>query len=153
MLTFAESCCAYAGISLFAAGFVCLFVPRHFRLGVVSMLTGDLFFALAIAFPKNITAIVLSLGISKSELAEKQVAGGVLLGMLLFALLYGLRLLQKKFFPAKPRQDKSSQPTDEKDSTTDDSPDNTLHGMIDRKLTNSLETADPKLFSKVVKKS
>ena len=48
-----ESFCAGAGVILFILGLISCFVPRHFRLGVITMCISNIFFVLAIAFPEE----------------------------------------------------------------------------------------------------
>ena len=50
MILAAESFFFYSGACLFVLGIITCFIPRHMRLGIVSMLIGDALFAAGIAF-------------------------------------------------------------------------------------------------------
>lgn len=85
-----ESFCGGVGVTLFVLGLITLFIPRHFRLGVVAMCCGNIFFVMAIAFPKKIAEFCQSLGFEATTLSEDFRYLGVLVGLLLAALLYFL---------------------------------------------------------------
>lgn len=103
-----ESLLAAAGWCLFGLGFICLFVPRHFRYGVCLMLTGDVFFALNLAFIKKTLAVMRSLGLEPDTWPQQLTAGGIVLAVLLaavwlvlFVKLWHLRPLWVKKSPAQ----------------------------------------------------
>ena len=91
MLVAAESFFAVFGIVFFVAGFLCCFVPRHFKFGVVTMLIGDLAFLLAIAFPKKMLHLLALFGLSPENFGSRLFfAGGTAgaAGLLLWYLLF-----------------------------------------------------------------
>lgn len=150
MLIFAESFFAWAGLILFLLGLCSVFIPRHFRLGVLTMLTGDVFFALAIVYPKRITDMLLSHGVSTATLSEKNNILGLVIGLLVFALFYALRLLLKKYFQPKAGNNKTA--ACDQNSKAKDDRKNSEGGVRRVELANNAKTADPKLFSSVGKK-
>ena len=62
------------GVTLLGLGLISIFVPRHFRLGVLIILLADLFFAIAIVFLKKAAELFVSMGASERFLSsiEKQ---------------------------------------------------------------------------------
>ena len=90
MLVASESLCAACGIVLFVLGLLCCFIPRHFKFGVLTLLLGDLFFACAIVFPRRILQFLKWWGFDPLTLEQRLITQGVIMGLLIFALCYGL---------------------------------------------------------------
>ncbi len=83
-----ESFCAGAGVILFILGLISCFVPRHFRLGVITMCISNIFFVLAIAFPKKISLYFLENGFQVETLNTDCRYWGVGCGLVLAAIFY-----------------------------------------------------------------
>ncbi|MCR5536823.1 MAG: hypothetical protein K6F05_05335 [Succinivibrio sp.] len=99
MLVASESLCAACGIVLFGLGLLCIFIPRHFKFGVLTLLLGDFFFVLAIAYPRRIYDFLTWWGFDHSYLEQPKLVAGGLCGLIIFALWYALfRLFTRVLF-------------------------------------------------------
>ncbi len=93
MLTAVETIFQALGIALFALGFITLFIPRHFRLGVIVMLLGDIAFASGVMFTRRIGRFFTDHGAGPDFMAGEHYAWGVIAAVLIYALCRGLSLL------------------------------------------------------------
>ena len=92
-----ESFCSSCGVSLFVLGFIAIFDPRHFKLGVIAMCLANIFFVMAIVYPKKISLFCENLGISPQCLSSDATFVGIGAGLLIAFLLYiSFRRLTKK---------------------------------------------------------
>lgn len=113
-----ESFLGSAGVLLFALGLVHCVLPHSFRQGVLLMLTGDAFFALAIAFPKKVLFLLQDFGAAEENLNSEQIFGGVVFGLVMAALWYAIFIYvlrytpfwRKKLKAVKAEQEESSAP-------------------------------------------
>ncbi|MBR1613196.1 MAG: hypothetical protein IJ671_06660 [Succinivibrio sp.] len=83
------------GVTLLGLGVISIFVPRHFRLGVLIILLADLFFAIAIVFPKKAAELFVSMGASERFLASEPLISSIIEGIVIYALIYVV------YFPVK----------------------------------------------------
>ena len=98
MILAAERFFLYSGACLFVLGIITCFIPRHMRLGIVSMLIGDAFFAAGIAFLVKSTDILKSLGLETDLFIEHNLAFAVVFSIVLYALMFAVFV---KFFKRK----------------------------------------------------
>lgn len=98
MILAAESFFFYSGACLFVLGIITCFIPRHMRLGIVSMLIGDALFAAGIAFLVKSTDILKSIGLETDLFIEHNLAFAVVFSIVLYALMFAVFV---KFFKRK----------------------------------------------------
>lgn len=98
MILAAESFFFYSGACLFVLGIITCFIPRHMRLGIVSMLIGDALFAAGIAFLVKSADILKSIGLETDLFIEHNLAFAVVFSIVLYALMFAVFV---KFFKRK----------------------------------------------------
>lgn len=76
----------YLGITLFALGFISLFVKRMWRLGIITLIVSDFPFAISVAYVKK--AILYMPFYIVSESISRFI--GIALGLIIFFLLFTL---------------------------------------------------------------
>ena len=92
-----ESFCSSSGVTLFLIGFIALFIPRHFKFGVINLCIADIFFVMAISYPKKISLFCENLGISLQSLTSEATFMGIGGGLIIALLVYlCVRALTKK---------------------------------------------------------
>ncbi len=92
-----ESFCSSCGVTLFLFGFIAIFIPRHFKLGVIAMSLANIFFVIAIVYPKKISLFCENLGFSSQSLSFNATFIGISAGLFSACLLYLIfRCLVKK---------------------------------------------------------
>ena len=85
-----ESLCAGCGAGLLLCGLACCCVPRCFRLGVILMCLGDVFFVLAVAYPRRLTAYLEEHGLARETLGQDYRWCGALAAVALSAAAFAL---------------------------------------------------------------
>ena len=98
MILAAERFFLYSGACLFVLGIITCFIPRHMRLGIVSMLIGDAFFAAGIAFLVKSTDILISLGLETDLFIKHNLIFAIVFSIVLYALMLAVFV---KFFKRK----------------------------------------------------
>ena len=98
MILAAESFFFYSGACLFVLGIITCFIPRHMRLGIVSMLIGDALFAAGIVFLVKSADILKSIGLETDLFIEHNLAFAVVFSIVLYALMFAVFV---KFFKRK----------------------------------------------------
>ena len=86
MILAAESFFFYSGACLFVLGIITCFIPRHMRLGIVSMLIGDALFAAGIAFLVKSTDILISLGLETDLFIQHNSIFAVVFSIILYVV-------------------------------------------------------------------
>ena len=98
MILAAERFFLYSGACLFVLGIITCFIPRHMRLGIVSMLIGDALFAAGIAFLVKSTDILISLGLETDLFIKHNLIFAIVFSIVLYALMLAVFV---KFFKRK----------------------------------------------------
>ena len=98
MILAAESFFFYSGACIFVLGIITCFIPRHMRLGIVSLLIGDALFAAGIAFLVKSADILKSIGLETDLFIEHNLAFAVVFSIVLYALMFAVFV---KFFKRK----------------------------------------------------
>lgn len=98
MILAAESFFFYSGACLFVLGIITCFIPRHMRLGIVSMLIGDALFAAGIAFLVKSTDILISLGLETDLFIQHNSIFAVVFSIILYVVMFAVFV---KFFKRK----------------------------------------------------
>ena len=133
MILAAESFFLYSGACLFVLGIITCFIPRHMRLGIVSMLIADALFAAGIAFLVKSTDILISLGLETDWFINHNQVFAIVFAIVLYALMFAVFV---KFFKRKKIVKAEKEDLDSKHSTSHKEP-----------------TADAALFANVGKEN
>lgn len=124
MILAAESFFFYSGACLFVLGIITCFIPRHMRLGIVSMLIGDALFAAGIAFLVKSTDILISLGLETDLFIQHNsifaVAFSIILYVVMFAVFMKFFKRKKKLIAEKDTESHENQNLSLKKETTAD---------------------------------
>ncbi|WP_281757687.1 hypothetical protein [Succinatimonas hippei] len=98
MILAAESFFFYSGACLFVLGIITCFIPRHMRLGIVSMLIGDALFAAGIAFLVKSTDILISLGLETDLFIQHNSIFAVVFSIILYVVMFAVfvKFLKRK---------------------------------------------------------
>ena len=122
MILAAESFFLYSGACLFVLGIITCFIPRHMRLGIVSMLVGDALFAAGIAFLVKSTDILISLGLETDLFINHNQVFAIAFAIVLYALMFAVFVKffkRKKIVKAEKEANDSKQNTLHKEPTAD----------------------------------
>lgn len=122
MILAAESFFLYSGACLFVLGIITCFIPRHMRLGIVSMLIADALFAAGIAFLVKSTDILISLGLETDLFIKHNLFFATVFSIVLYALMFAVFVKffkRKKIVKAEKEADDSKQNPLHKEPTAD----------------------------------
>ncbi|WP_040908991.1 hypothetical protein [Succinatimonas hippei] len=124
MILAAESFFFYSGACLFVLGIITCFIPRHMRLGIVSMLIGDALFAAGIAFLVKSTDILISLGLETDLFIQHNSIFAVVFSIILYVVMFAVFVKffkrKKKLTAEKDMESHENQNLSLKKETTDD---------------------------------
>ncbi|MBO8415810.1 MAG: hypothetical protein IAB19_05475 [Proteobacteria bacterium] len=134
-----ESFLGSAGVLLFVLGLLHCVLPHSFRQGVLLMLTGDAFFALAIAFPKKVLFLLQDWELSQELLNSEQIFAGVIFGLAVAALWYLIFIYVLRYTPFWRKKLKKGKDAQKAENTDD----------AQASQAGRAEAADPAIFADV----